>query len=105
MSAKIVLKGAENGTPPQFMDLLPQAPQISAFDAACGTWDSASYAPGADKYQHCRSKHFLCGANQQSDFNVCLAAIGNSYTRPRLFVITRDGSVSFHACVMTFGQA
>lgn len=81
MSAKIVLKGAEAGASPQFLDLLPPAPEITAFDEACGTWNSEPYTSGGQKYQYCNGKHFLCGGDQDSAFNTCLAAIGEGCKR------------------------
>jgi len=75
MIGKIVLKGAEAGASPMMLDQFPQAPTISAFDEACGTWDSEPYTVGGTKAELCHNKHFLCGEDQQSDFNTCLAAI------------------------------
>jgi hypothetical protein len=83
MSAKIVLKGAEAGASPAFLNLLPAAPEMSAFDEACGTWDSEPFSMGGDKYEYCRGKHFLCGDDQDSAFNTCMAAIGEGCARLR----------------------
>ena len=76
MSAKIVLKGSEGGAAPKFLELLPPAPEISAFDEACGTWDTAPYTRGGSNYGYCAGHHFLCGEGQETSFNTCLAAIG-----------------------------
>eukprot|EP00967_Tisochrysis_lutea_P082995 scaffold115114_cov39-Tisochrysis_lutea.AAC.2 len=81
MIGKIVLKGAEAGASPMMLDQFPQAPTISAFDEACGTWDSEPYTVGGTKAELCHNKHFLCGEDQQSDFNTCLAAIGKHLMR------------------------
>jgi hypothetical protein len=83
MSAKIILKGAEAGASPKFLDLLSPAPEISAFDEDCGTWDSEPYTSGGQKYEYCKGKHFLCGDDQDNAFHSCLAAIGEDYDRLR----------------------
>jgi len=74
MSAEIIVDDASEGAPEptRHDEFFVPPPHISDFDAKCGTVDVAAFS---SDHNTCAGKHFLCGDNQQHQFNQCLTAI------------------------------